>query len=602
MTGSSPIYARYPLRQDEVRVLLLQPASAPEAPIRCELQVVSLLEARPEWSALSYTWGPPIKGQHLDDKQIIIAGQSFTVTGNLFDALTTFRWALRARQMWVDAICINQDDLAERSQQVALMADIYQQATSVLVWLGHDSPYLDALVTFTLLKTLHRRRDSMNELRAWIEDCGDDLTFDEFDRRFVDIISQPTMPFLLLRTSQTWPLIEEAATRLQEQGSVRNLNILKTRHPAIVTICTLMQQLFDRRYFSRRWVLQEVYHGKFTEIICGKQSMMWYMLRTAHDSLWELNERVGKWKAPTHYQIPASPTPLVGTAFRTGQPDELPAQGILNLLFMFNSAECEDDRDRLFSVLSFERGFQFLPDYTMSASQVWLQFARVCIQVGLFQPVLNATLNQIGDLRDGFRRRLDLQSWVPDLGIMVKSGSRGADKIEVPGAATHSTVDAHGRLSCSLFSFGTIEIHNGWAILGPNIPADVLAIVRGLHTGPDTIPLVDLQARRWPKLVALDGESRLQANNFTDLAVWTSLYMDAARRSSESGPSGLFDGDLLCKTISGGIAHDLFAIRPGPELTDAGEQIYTVVGRASWGYWNKEDQAPAGELRRFLIA
>ncbi|KPI42446.1 uncharacterized protein AB675_9577 [Cyphellophora attinorum] len=572
---------------------------------------MSLLEPHPEWSALSYTWGPPIKGRHLDDKQILVAGQIFTVTGNLFDALTRFRWAPRARQMWVDAICINQDDMDERSRQVAMMARIYSQATSVLIWLGHDSAYLDAHFTFTLLKSIRRYREEMIGLQKWIQayrdHTGYEPNFEELDQRLVDIILQPTGPFSLLKSSPTWQVIEEGATQLQDQGFIRNLNKVGTRHPLIVTVCTMLQKFFDRRYFSRRWVLQEIFHGKSTQITCGQQSMMWYDFEESHRSLWLVNGLVANRIKRLQFDIPTAATTQVSLSWRTQQRDgQLPAKVMLDLLLMFNSAECEDVRDRLFSLLSFDSRFQLLPDYTMSVSQVCLQFARVCIQSGLFESVLSAALNQIDTLRDGVTRRLDLQSWVPDLSIEVRSDDRAIEVTEGSQAATNTTVDADGRLSCSLLTFGTIEIHNGWALLGPNIPADVLTTVLGLHTGPDTIPLVDLQAKCWPKLVALEEEPRLEARDFTDLAVWTFHYMDAPRRSSksgrsESGPSGLFDGDLLCKTSSGWIAHDLFAIRPGSELTDAGELIYTVVGKAIWGYWN-EEEAPAGELRRFLIA
>jgi hypothetical protein len=42
--------------------------------------------------------------------------------------------------MWIDAICINQSNVAERELQVGLMRDIYQQADGVVIWLGPRKP------------------------------------------------------------------------------------------------------------------------------------------------------------------------------------------------------------------------------------------------------------------------------------------------------------------------------------------------------------------------------------------------------------------------------------------------------------------------------
>jgi hypothetical protein len=54
----------------------------------------------------------------------------------MFDALLNLRVCRLTGLMWVDALCINHEDVAERSSQVLLMGDIYSGATEVIVWLG----------------------------------------------------------------------------------------------------------------------------------------------------------------------------------------------------------------------------------------------------------------------------------------------------------------------------------------------------------------------------------------------------------------------------------------------------------------------------------
>lgn len=83
------------------------------------------------YEALSYAWG-----DQSDLVEIVCNGTSLKVTRNLHDALLAIRFQDEPRTVWVDALCINQNDIRERNHQVQLMADIYSGATRVIVWLG----------------------------------------------------------------------------------------------------------------------------------------------------------------------------------------------------------------------------------------------------------------------------------------------------------------------------------------------------------------------------------------------------------------------------------------------------------------------------------
>jgi hypothetical protein len=88
-----------------------------------------------EYEALSYTWGSQ-KG----DRQILCNGKEVIVTENCEVALRHLRQTDKPRALWVDAICINQDSVAERSQQVNLMGDLYKLSARTIIWLGKDDP------------------------------------------------------------------------------------------------------------------------------------------------------------------------------------------------------------------------------------------------------------------------------------------------------------------------------------------------------------------------------------------------------------------------------------------------------------------------------
>ncbi|PVH77802.1 HET-domain-containing protein, partial [Cadophora sp. DSE1049] len=125
----SPYTRRLSANHQEIRTLQIQPG-AKDDPIICTLQTVSL-NYKPEFAALSYVWGSPGA-----TKSIIVEGVQFQATANLEAALRHIRDETTPKNMWIDAICINQSDMEERIQQVQLMRALYTGASEVLIWLG----------------------------------------------------------------------------------------------------------------------------------------------------------------------------------------------------------------------------------------------------------------------------------------------------------------------------------------------------------------------------------------------------------------------------------------------------------------------------------
>jgi hypothetical protein len=115
---------------DGIRLLILDPGVAKHVPVSCQL-VHMTFGQMPKYEALSYTWG--------SDKprdSIFIDGRKFRVRYNLWRALIHLRMPYAKRALWIDAICINQNDIPERNQQLRIMPHIYSRAQVVLVWLG----------------------------------------------------------------------------------------------------------------------------------------------------------------------------------------------------------------------------------------------------------------------------------------------------------------------------------------------------------------------------------------------------------------------------------------------------------------------------------
>jgi hypothetical protein len=122
-----------------IRVFDLQPSSGNEEdPIHVQLRAVCL-DDNPSYSALSYAWGNPLPSREV----VCEAGESLSVTENCYDALQQLRHNFRRRILWVDSICIDQADEEEKSHEVSLMRDIYNQAEKVYIWLGKGTTHSD---------------------------------------------------------------------------------------------------------------------------------------------------------------------------------------------------------------------------------------------------------------------------------------------------------------------------------------------------------------------------------------------------------------------------------------------------------------------------
>jgi len=181
-------------------------------------------ESSPQWRyewgdyvALSYTWGNPDC-----TRTIIVNGQEVIVRSNLEAALRVLREKEPIRMgfaIWIDALCINQDDMPERNEEVKRMRKIYKQARDVVVWLGEEGN--DSAQAMRLLKILAKS------------------VADGTDRNLGNTLRE-TPNFL-------------------GHGSWRAL-------------C----QLMERPYWDRLWIMQEIaMGGEHTAILCGKDTVSW---------------------------------------------------------------------------------------------------------------------------------------------------------------------------------------------------------------------------------------------------------------------------------------------------------------------------------------
>jgi hypothetical protein len=132
------IYENKTLEDRQIRLLTIlrkENGESDDSPIRCKLKTINLDEKLVRYTALSYTWG-----NHAETVTIKVEGKDFQATRSLNLALKHFRDTQDPLpDLWVDAICINQDHPDEKEAQVGFMQNIFSKAEETWAWLGSEA-------------------------------------------------------------------------------------------------------------------------------------------------------------------------------------------------------------------------------------------------------------------------------------------------------------------------------------------------------------------------------------------------------------------------------------------------------------------------------
>ena len=217
-----------------IRLIKFKPSEESDGcNITCSLIVADTSDP-PEYIALSYAWGDAS-----NTVPISIDGKVFHVTQSLKGALELF--STTAALLWADALCINQQDILEKNQQVNMMATIYHKAGNVTVWLGPDE-HNDAVAIIECIKTL-------------IEGCGRILNaggqFGHVDEETGDLLWQ-------LENGQNYvSALPKAIVDPDEEEKAR------------------LERFFRLPWFSRTWTVQEVGLASHAAVVWGGLAIEW---------------------------------------------------------------------------------------------------------------------------------------------------------------------------------------------------------------------------------------------------------------------------------------------------------------------------------------
>ncbi|KAI1127251.1 heterokaryon incompatibility protein-domain-containing protein [Nemania abortiva] len=431
--------------------------------IRCRLYAVSLQD-HPKYEALSYVWG-----SSADLVDIDVNGVAFPATQNLYAALRRLREQGQGakengedgRTLWVDAICINQQDTEEKTYQVQLMGDIYSQTANGLLWLGEQPDEPLPIVSSEQEDGTARLLEMADSL---LEKISAPLPHLDIAR---DLISRPEIKFRpgvhdfkIPRTRpEHWDPQFDADKLALEADSLYQVNCLLTLlglgshlrwiahlqyepDEAPATFRTNTRQALNwlgtRAWWSRIWTVQECILPRESELLYGPVRIPWRRFLTGisnfqkhrtsccadvpgiHDMLNDLVDTVLPCLILHRYCHSEDFNP---SEFADDLDDPSHVTSLFrpeSLLWTFRHRQATDPRDKIYGILSLLRGHSastrqpaktlILPDYSpeMGSEKV---FTRAAFNIMLFSASLDIICQPGYVFRNSDSR---LPSWVPD--------------------------------------------------------------------------------------------------------------------------------------------------------------------------------------------
>jgi hypothetical protein len=170
------------LMAEEIRLVAVLPAANRADPLYTHFAHESVYR-KVVYHRLSYTWGTGGAASELT-----LNGQLFPIRKNLEDALRSLRSEISKTTLWIDAICIDQENVRERSRQVACMHQIYEKADVVLVWLGEADEYSDIAMDFIAsARGYSSTENPMGYIAGDDGEAGVPRQFEYFDESYLGI-------------------------------------------------------------------------------------------------------------------------------------------------------------------------------------------------------------------------------------------------------------------------------------------------------------------------------------------------------------------------------------------------------------------------------
>jgi hypothetical protein len=326
----------------EIRVLVLHPGEK-GSPIECSLEHSNLRSKKSGFEALSYVWGDPTI-----TNEITCDSRKITVGKNLYDALERLRLPDKPRVLWIDALCINQGDNQEKTQQVRMMGEIYTRARAVLIWLGNRDDIQEG-VSKLVSRPANQKHVDWSPLKP--------------------VFTNPL--FILAQSLLIW---------LGFEGAV-NLGVAKLEQPQASAEFdwSLLMPVTQNPWFTRVWCIQELVLASRPMIVTRDSVIPWDDFAKA---VLELRTQFNAYRMKTPHQSNESIENFyfLHDMRQRHKMRRKQRHNLLELLFLTRGFQATDPRDKLFALIGLagdvlSSDWEVMPNYDLSVAEVYHRFA-----------------------------------------------------------------------------------------------------------------------------------------------------------------------------------------------------------------------------------
>ena len=343
--------------------------------VQCDLSVWPK-ETAPPYNAVSYTWGDPASTTVIN-----MNGKQKTVRTNCEYVLRQAYWCDPSAYIWIDALCINQQNNAEKGPQVAMMGDVYKNADQVLAGVGPHACNSEVLLQ-VVLENEEMYSDIPKQLKA--EDTHPDTRWDW----------RPVPPRL------ECPLLKW---------------IIRYPPSKFKKLIQAHDRFFKRPYFTRVWVMQELFMAKKIALWCGKDQIPFNLLQghlwvidqlqilnvqslrnfIAQSFLWSVppsGKMLFAWLTSKRVRLEkvafSDVNSFLAEVSHKANKQHLP---IVELLERLQGYQCEDRRDMVYATLSlvdWQGAQQIYPDYDKTCFELALEILALDHRADLWDTTL----------------------------------------------------------------------------------------------------------------------------------------------------------------------------------------------------------------------
>ncbi|TGJ66775.1 hypothetical protein EYR41_008379 [Orbilia oligospora] len=319
ITSEGYVFLRLP-EETAFRVVEVLPGEK-DTPIYCKLHVTDWENTLP-YEALSYVWGDSTR-----ENPVFVDGKRLNVTRSLSTAINHLRYPDRARFLWADIICIDQEHNGEKGKQIQQMKRIYENAQAVVSWLGPDTED-------------HKAGPAIEAIRV-----VSDFLCRELKVTVADLKAMNNMTEFVFKHRETLPNPDECDFSSEE-------------------LWKALAWFYSIPYFTRVWVIQEVNANRERTAHCGYEIVPWDLVEIVAGYIIMETDFSKRWGfSKTNVWWAATTTELK-------RPENW-----LSMLYLASNYGCLDARDVIYGLrglMKFSKGAELLtPNYGKTPLEVY---------------------------------------------------------------------------------------------------------------------------------------------------------------------------------------------------------------------------------------